>query len=143
MVADNVDVEGRQEKEEFGDDVAQEQMEAEVEFTNISTIRHLMLQGCIKYNYSVDDIEPETSWTLPSVLHFIWLGDIIPEKYINNILSFITNNKHFQVNLWTNENSVTSEGVQLIVEKNSNFAVFDINRTLEWQFNGEIIRDMR
>jgi len=131
----------RKEIEEFGGDEPKEEMKAEVEFTNISAIRHLMLKGCIAYNYSLEDIEPETGWAVPSVLHFIWLGDLLPEKYINNILSFITNNKHFQVNLWTNENSVMSEAVQLVGEKNSNFAVFDINRTRGWQVNGKIIRD--
>jgi len=127
--------------EDFVEDVAQDQMEAEVEFTNISTIRHYMRKGCISYNYSVADIEPETSWAVPSVLHFIWLGDFIPEKYINNILSFITNNKHCQVNLWTNENSANNEAVQLIVEKNSNFAALDIESTLNWQVNRKIITE--
>jgi len=89
----------------------------------------------------VVQIEPETSWSVPSVLHFIWLGDLIPDKYINNVLSFVTNNKHCQVNLWTNANSVNSEAVNSIVEINSNFAALDIERTLDWQVNRKIIAE--
>ena len=36
------------------------------------------------YQYA-DLQERETSWTVPALLHFIWLGSKIPLKYINNI----------------------------------------------------------
>ena len=141
-------------------ELEQSEVESELEYTNISVMRQYMMKGSvqfstqfsdinpnrsIKYNYSAES-EPETSWTIPQVLHFIWLGEVIPEKYINNILGFVTNNPHFQVrnhtfmstisvisfqpqvNLWTDENSISSQSVQQIGWKCDNFAAKDINR---------------
>ena len=39
----------------------------------------------------------ELSYTVPSIIHFLWLGSNISEDYINNIEHWANNNKHYQV----------------------------------------------
>ena len=41
--------------------------------------------------------EKETSLEVPLRLHFLWVGKEIPDKYIDNILSFIKYNEHYEV----------------------------------------------
>ena len=37
---------------------------------------------------------------VPYIIHFIWIGSIIPEKYINNIKTYIKNNTEYIIYLW-------------------------------------------
>jgi len=46
-------------------------------------------------------MEPEETYCIPKSLHFIWLGQLIPEKYQKNILTFRPNNPEYEINLWT------------------------------------------
>ena len=43
--------------------------------------------------------EPETSWSLPTIAHFIWLGSMIKEKYVENINKFCNHNPEYQVHV--------------------------------------------
>ena len=41
--------------------------------------------------------EPETSWSIPAKAHFIWIGSVIPDKYVSNINNFSQHNPEYQV----------------------------------------------
>jgi len=45
--------------------------------------------------------QPEKLYCVPRVIHFIWVGEQIPEKYQKNINTFTTINPDYQVVLWT------------------------------------------
>ena len=46
----------------------------------------------------------QESHIVPQLIHFIWIGDVIPEKYILNIQSF-SMNTDYQIYLWTDKNT--------------------------------------
>ncbi len=37
---------------------------------------------------------------IPKVIHFVWVGQVIPDERLNNILQWANLNKEFQINLW-------------------------------------------
>ena len=41
--------------------------------------------------------ERETSWSLPTRVHFIWVGSLIRDKYVDNINNFCNHNPEYQV----------------------------------------------
>ena len=72
---------------------------APVEDLQPMSLPHLVNEmkiGSMKMDFPTKK-EPETSWTLPSRVHFIWIGSVIPDKYVNNINNFCEHNPEYQV----------------------------------------------
>lgn len=42
--------------------------------------------------------------TVPKILHFIWIGSMIPNKYIDNLNTYIENNDSYEIYLWIDIN---------------------------------------
>ena len=57
------------------------------------------LKGDFKYIWPKTSIPEEANLTVPKILHFIWFGDPIPRKYIENINKFVEHNKDYQVSI--------------------------------------------
>ena len=56
-----------------------------------------MRLGSMKFDIAVKK-EPETSWSLPTRVHFIWIGgDVIKDKYVQNINNFCKHNPDYEV----------------------------------------------
>ena len=52
---------------------------------------------------------------VPKIIHFIWIGSIIPNKYIDNLNSYVNNNPHYTINLWMDRSyEFTINGVKII-----------------------------
>ena len=52
----------------------------------------------INTNYKLSTFwEKEIIFKVPTKLHFVWIGKEIPEKYIDNILSFEKYNRQYEV----------------------------------------------
>jgi hypothetical protein len=47
---------------------------------------------------------------IPKIIHFIWLGSPIPEKYLINIGTIAALNPDYQINIWLDDQSRASEG---------------------------------
>ena len=45
----------------------------------------------------------EGNYNIPNNLHFIWIGSQIPDKYLNNIKTYIDNNPTYNIYLWTDK----------------------------------------
>ena len=55
-----------------------------------------LVRGSIKMELPVDK-ETETSWRLPTRVHFTWVGSLIRKKYVDNINNFCNHNPEYQV----------------------------------------------
>ena len=75
-----------------------------------------MVRGSIEMELPVKK-EPETSWSLPNRVHFIWIGSVIKDKYVNNINNFCNHNPEYQVSIHFNSfmNSYTSQSQFFVV----------------------------
>ena len=72
---------------------------ASVEDLDPSTITDLlneMKKGSLKREFPIK-IEAETNWQLESLAHFIWIGSVLPDKYVKNINKFCQHNLEYQV----------------------------------------------
>jgi hypothetical protein len=43
---------------------------------------------------------------LPNILHYIWIGDKIPQKYLKNISDFAKVNSDYEVKVWTDHSNL-------------------------------------
>lgn len=57
--------------------------------------------------------------SVPKIIHFIWIGSIIPDKYINNLNSYVNNNPEYKINLWVDRNYEFSMNRVEIININS------------------------
>lgn len=72
--------------------------------------KRLTFYNDVKKNYLNYEIK-----TVPKILHFIWIGSIIPNKYIDNLNTYVNNNPEYIINLWVDRNYECSiDGVQII-----------------------------
>ena len=55
-----------------------------------------LVRGSIKMELPVDK-KTETSWRLPTRVHFTWVGSLISKKYVDNINNFCNHNPEYQV----------------------------------------------
>ena len=72
---------------------------ASVEDLDPSTITDLlneMKKGSLKREFPIK-IQAETNWQLESLAHFIWIGSVLPDKYVKNINNFCQHNLEYQV----------------------------------------------
>lgn len=59
---------------------------------------------------------------VPKLLHFIWIGSIIPDKYVNNLNTYVNNNPDYKIVLWVDRNyNFSIEGVHI-----SNISTLDV-----------------
>lgn len=60
-------------------------------------------------------IETETSYTVPQKIHFIWIGSVIPEKYVNNIKAFAEHNVPvgYSIKLWVDHDTAPINNVEI------------------------------
>ena len=52
------------------------------------------------------NIEIINSEDIPKIIHFIWIGSKLPEKYIANINTYITNNPGYEIWIWHDDNTL-------------------------------------
>lgn len=71
---------------------------------------------------------------VPKKLHFIWVGGLLPDKYISNIKSFKTNNPEYEINLWTQV--ITQE---LLKNSTNTFIVNNITSAMENYITKDLI----
>ena len=65
--------------------------------SSLKDLHNEMVRGSIKLELPVKK-EPETSWSLPARVHFIWIGPkVIKDKYVKNINNFCKHNPDYQV----------------------------------------------
>ena len=55
-----------------------------------------LMRGSIEMQLPTNK-ERETSWSLPTRVHFIWVGSLIRDKYVDNINYFCNHNPEYQV----------------------------------------------
>ena len=82
-----------------------------LEFLHLNDIRQTLLRShwFSSLTRPANEVRlPEASYIVPLKIHFIWLGSFIPDKYMNNILTYKQNNKHYEINLWTDNEKMTS-----------------------------------
>ena len=64
---------------------------------SLTDLSNEMRKGSMKFDIAVKK-EPETSWSLPARVHFIWIGaKVIKDKYVKNINNFCKHNPDYQV----------------------------------------------
>ncbi len=71
--------------------------------------RLVFLIGALVFSYPltaqsnptpVTQTESSSFFLVPKKVHFVWMGKRIPQKYIDNIRSFIIRNPDYEFNLW-------------------------------------------
>ncbi len=102
-----------------------------------SKIRDILKKGSLlkylKCNDSDDIIRPfisiknknnntTNSDNVPLIIHFIWIGSIIPEKYINNIKTYVKNNPNYKIFLWLDH----LDKIELLI-KEDNIIIKNVN----------------
>ena len=78
-----------------------------VPHSNITELSMAMQKGSLKrsFNSTVrpeivkfnSTASPEILWEIPKILHFIWVGPLIKEKYVNTINFFSQQNPNYKV----------------------------------------------
>ena len=59
---------------------------------------------------------------VPKLLHFIWIGSIVPDKYVNNLNTYVNNNPDYKIVLWVDRNyNFSIEGIHI-----SNISTLDV-----------------
>ena len=62
----------------------------------------------LKFQYEVEN-DYSNSITLPKIIHFIWIGAHIPQKYVDTIANCKKINTEYRVICWVDDNSMSSE----------------------------------
>ena len=70
--------------------------EMSIPFSNISELYEEMTKGSLKKRFN-SSFNSETTWTIPNTLHFIWVGPLIREKYVDSINNFSLQNPKYKV----------------------------------------------
>ena len=86
--------------------------------TNLSNARDVIYDGTIK-DLKLGDLQPtpEITYTLPTTLHFLWIGDKkMKSKYLSNIQSYQKMNPMYKIHLWLNLNKYTEKELQNITQ---------------------------
>ena len=64
--------------------------------STITDLLNEMKKGSLKREFPIK-IQAETNWQLESLAHFIWIGSVLPDKYVKNINNFCQHNLEYQV----------------------------------------------
>ena len=80
-----------------------------VPYSNITKLSENMQRGSLKTRFNSTSRKeilrfnssgyPETVWKIPKILHFIWVGPLIKEKYVATINNFSQDNPNYKVGL--------------------------------------------
>jgi len=65
--------------------------------------------------------DKDLSTTVPRILHFLWIVQIIPDKYLEAITEFEEKNPDYQIFFWTDNNSLPK------VQSRSSWTIKDVN----------------
>lgn len=52
------------------------------------------------------ELSPYKSHSVEKNIHFIWIGSIVPDKYITNIKTYINNNSKYKIYLWVSHDII-------------------------------------
>jgi hypothetical protein len=75
---------------------------------------------------------------LPKNIHFIWIGNQIPAKYLENIVSFAETNPDYQVKVWTDRPEQFASLSGLVSTKSIDDAIRAMPKPLQEYFFHEI-----
>ena len=98
--------------------------------------------------YGLVDIDNAVEYEIPKILHFIWIGSQLPEKYIENINTYIVNNPSYEIWIWHDENThldkINNLQISSCKMQNINqikFAnAYGIDKMTNWAGKADIIR---
>jgi len=104
-----------------------------------STIEEIPIKigyNSIKFKYEYN-IQTEKNIYIPNIIHFIWIGSLIKDKYINSVLTCKKINKLYDVYLWVDDKSLNNDiktqlEINNITIKNLYETIFD---SLKWKQN--------
>ena len=97
--------------------------------SSLTDLHDEMVRGSIKLEIPVKK-EPETSWSLPARVHFIWIGPtVIKDKYVNNINNFCQHNPDYEV--WKFESFKSALLSQVILWLERNDSISQLSSTVE------------
>ena len=65
--------------------------------TDLSEQQFKGTKGDYQYMWPKTPIPKEENLEVPKLLHFIWTGGQIPDKYVENINAFVEHNPDYQV----------------------------------------------
>lgn len=91
-------------------------------------------------------VKPELNLQVPHIIHFIWIGSLLPYIYVKNILSFVATNKdRFIYKLWVDYKTPHIDGVEIYdirtdfpIDKFINKDIYDIENN--WGSKADILR---
>jgi len=96
--------------------------------------------------YGAATANSEIPKIMPKLLHFIWIGSNLPEKYIANINTYITNNPGYEIWIWHDDNTNAEKitNLQKCKMQNINQVKFvnasGIEKMKNWAGKADIIR---
>jgi len=70
-----------------------------VKYYSLEEKQHLIMNYTLNISYQASPT-PELSYTVPPLIHFIWIGSNMSQDYLDNIVTWAGNNRHYQVFLW-------------------------------------------
>jgi len=71
---------------------------------NNDAITQIIKSKLAEYSIKESSLDNTIS-EIPKLLHFIWIGSSMPEKYIANINTYIANNPGYDIWIWHDENT--------------------------------------
>lgn len=83
----------------------------QIPHSNISEVYATLIDGywknlSPKYSYA-KIVGREASLDVPDRVHFIWMGKVMPEKYLENMKTF-SNNTSYEIYLWTDNQTLNA-----------------------------------
>ena len=72
---------------------------------HLEDLRQIIIHSCRKNASLYTKIEPEITHNVPQVLHFIWIGSNISDKYIEHIKGYKQINQQYEIYLWVDNNT--------------------------------------
>ena len=110
-----------------------------LEDTQIKNIIQETLNNFNDKNENKNENENE----LPNILHFIWIGSKIPDKYIENINTYIENNPNYQIWLWHDNSTIYIDNKNIQLHHISEFEIinkYGFDTMSIWAGKADILR---
>lgn len=80
---------------------------------------------------------------IPNIIHFIWIGSKIPEKYIKNINTYIENNPNYKIWLWHDNSTTNVKNVKIQLHNINEFKIinkYGFQNMKKWAGKADILR---
>jgi len=100
--------------------VVQNENAIEIEFEDFLETKEKMSHLNGSY-LSAKEFSKDTSMKVPRILHFLWIYQPIPDKYLEAITEFEKNNPDYQIFFWTDNASFSK------VQDRSSWTIKDVN----------------